>query len=85
MSNTTDVFGKTVDLSTFVTAKRIGNSIAIVGGNDDGTVTSDDLFVNIIELGVFKNNPARRLYERHGFRIVEDQDYKWQMRRDPHP
>jgi ribosomal protein S18 acetylase RimI-like enzyme len=34
-----------------------------------------------IALGVLKNNPARRLYERFGFSIVGESDYKFFMRR----
>jgi ribosomal protein S18 acetylase RimI-like enzyme len=34
-----------------------------------------------IALGVLKNNPARRLYERFGFSIVGENDYKVFMKR----
>jgi ribosomal protein S18 acetylase RimI-like enzyme len=33
-----------------------------------------------IALGVLKNNPARRLYERLGFRIIGENDIKFFMR-----
>lgn len=33
-------------------------------------------------LTVLKNNPARRLYERHGFTVVGEVGVKLQMRRD---
>jgi ribosomal protein S18 acetylase RimI-like enzyme len=34
-----------------------------------------------VVLTVLKNNPARRLYERHGFTVVGEVGVKWQMRR----
>ena len=34
-----------------------------------------------VELMVLKNNPALRLYHRHGFRVVGDLDHKWVVRR----
>ena len=36
-----------------------------------------------IVLGVLKNNPARRLYERLGFAVVGETDMKFLMRREP--
>jgi ribosomal protein S18 acetylase RimI-like enzyme len=36
-----------------------------------------------VTLGVVKINPARRLYERMGFRITHEDDRKFYMRRDP--
>jgi GNAT superfamily N-acetyltransferase len=36
-----------------------------------------------VTLGVVKSNPARRLYERLGFRIMSDDDRKFYMRLDP--
>jgi GNAT superfamily N-acetyltransferase len=36
-----------------------------------------------IILGVVKINPARRLYERLGFRITHEDQYKFYMRREP--
>jgi ribosomal protein S18 acetylase RimI-like enzyme len=36
-----------------------------------------------VALGVVKTNPARRLYERLGFRITHEDDRKFYMRRDP--
>jgi len=38
-----------------------------------------------IVLGVLKNNPARRFYERLGFTVVGETDMKFMMRREPHP
>jgi len=38
-----------------------------------------------IVLGVLRNNPARRLYERLGFTVVGETDMKFMMRREPHP
>jgi len=38
-----------------------------------------------ILLGVLKNNPARRFYERLGFTVVGETDMKFMMRREPHP
>jgi ribosomal protein S18 acetylase RimI-like enzyme len=35
-----------------------------------------------VSLGVVKSNPARRLYERLGFRITHDDDRKFYMRRE---
>ncbi len=35
-----------------------------------------------IVLTVLKNNPARRLYERFDFVVVDHQGIKFQMRRD---
>jgi ribosomal protein S18 acetylase RimI-like enzyme len=35
-----------------------------------------------IVLGVLKNNPARRLYERLGFSVVGETEMKYMMRRD---
>jgi ribosomal protein S18 acetylase RimI-like enzyme len=34
-------------------------------------------------LGVVKTNPAKRLYERLGFRITHEDDRKYYMRREP--
>ena len=36
-----------------------------------------------IELGVLRNNPAQRLYERFGFRVVGQTPLKLLMQRDP--
>jgi ribosomal protein S18 acetylase RimI-like enzyme len=36
-----------------------------------------------VTLGVVKTNPARRLYERLGFRITHQDDRKFYMRREP--
>jgi ribosomal protein S18 acetylase RimI-like enzyme len=36
-----------------------------------------------VTLGVVKINPAVRLYQRHGFRITHEDDYKFYMRLDP--
>ena len=36
-----------------------------------------------IVLGVLKNNPARRLYERLGFTVVGETETKFMMRREP--
>jgi GNAT superfamily N-acetyltransferase len=36
-----------------------------------------------VVLGVLKNNPARRLYERLGFVVVGETDMKFMMRREP--
>ncbi len=33
-------------------------------------------------LGVLKNNPARRLYEREGFKVIGENDYKFHMKLD---
>jgi ribosomal protein S18 acetylase RimI-like enzyme len=33
-----------------------------------------------VRLRVLKQNPARRLYERHGFRVVEETDTHYRMR-----
>lgn len=38
-----------------------------------------------IVLGVLKNNPARRLYQRLGFATVGETDLKYLMRREPRP
>jgi ribosomal protein S18 acetylase RimI-like enzyme len=38
-----------------------------------------------IVLGVLKNSPARRLYERLGFTVVGETDMKFMMRREPRP
>ncbi len=35
-----------------------------------------------ITLSVVKINPARKLYENHGFRITHDDEYKYHMRLD---
>ena len=35
-----------------------------------------------VSLGVLKNNPARRLYEREGFKVIGENDYKFLMRLD---
>ena len=34
----------------------------------------------VVSLGVMKNNPARRLYEREGFKLVGENDYKFLMK-----
>jgi GNAT superfamily N-acetyltransferase len=36
-----------------------------------------------VVLGVLKNNPARRLYERLGFVVTGETDMKFMMRREP--
>lgn len=36
-----------------------------------------------VTLGVVKSNPARRLYERLGFRITHEDERKFYMRRQP--
>jgi len=36
-------------------------------------------------LGVVKTNPAKRLYDRLGFRVTHDDGRKFYMRRDAHP
>ena len=36
-----------------------------------------------VVLGVLKNNPARRLYERLGFAVIGETDMKFLMRREP--
>lgn len=36
-----------------------------------------------VRLDVVKINPARRLYERLGFRIVGEEEHKFYMKRDP--
>jgi GNAT superfamily N-acetyltransferase len=38
-----------------------------------------------VTLGVVKINPARRLYERLGFHITHDDEYKFYMRREAAP
>jgi hypothetical protein len=38
-----------------------------------------------VTLGVVKINPARRLYERLGFRVTHDDEYKFYMRREAGP
>ena len=36
-----------------------------------------------VTLGVVKTSPAKRLYERLGFRVTHDDDRKFYMRREP--
>ena len=36
-----------------------------------------------VRLNVVRINPARRLYERHGFRVTHEDDRKLYMKRDP--
>jgi ribosomal protein S18 acetylase RimI-like enzyme len=36
-----------------------------------------------VTLGVVKTNPVRRLYERLGFRVTHEDQYKFYMRRQP--
>jgi ribosomal protein S18 acetylase RimI-like enzyme len=36
-----------------------------------------------VVLGVLKNNPARRLYERLGFLVVGESEMKFMMRHEP--
>jgi GNAT superfamily N-acetyltransferase len=36
-----------------------------------------------ITLAVVKINPARHFYERHGFRIIHEDEHKFYMRADP--
>lgn len=38
-----------------------------------------------LRLDVVKINPAKRLYERLGFRIVGEEEHKFHMKRDPDP
>ncbi len=38
-----------------------------------------------VVLGVLKNNPARRLYERLGFAVASETDTKFMMRREARP
>ncbi len=38
-----------------------------------------------VVLGVLKNNPARRLYERLGFAVTSETDTKFMMRREARP
>jgi ribosomal protein S18 acetylase RimI-like enzyme len=38
-----------------------------------------------VRLDVVKINPAKRLYERLGFRIVGEEEHKFHMKRDPDP
>jgi GNAT superfamily N-acetyltransferase len=38
-----------------------------------------------VTLAVVKINPARRLYERLGFHITHEDQYKFYMRREPDP
>jgi GNAT superfamily N-acetyltransferase len=38
-----------------------------------------------VTLGVVKINPARRLYERLGFHVTHDDEYKFYMRREAVP
>ncbi len=35
-----------------------------------------------VSLGVMKNNPVRRLYEREGFKVIGENDYKFLMKLD---
>ena len=44
----------------------------------EATVAGQD-----VTLGVVKTNPARRLYERLGFRVTHEDDRKVYMRREP--
>jgi len=37
----------------------------------------------VVTLAVVKINPALQLYERHGFRITHEDEYKFYMRADP--
>jgi len=48
--------------------------IVIDGARQDGKA---------VALDVVKINPARRLYERLGFRITGEEDHKFNMRREP--
>jgi ribosomal protein S18 acetylase RimI-like enzyme len=36
-----------------------------------------------VTLGVVKSNPAKRLYERLGFRVTHEDGRKFYMRREP--
>lgn len=38
-----------------------------------------------VTLGVVKTNPARRLYQRLGFRVTHEDDRKFYMLREPEP
>jgi GNAT superfamily N-acetyltransferase len=38
----------------------------------------------VITLAVVKINPARQFYEKHGFRIINEDEHKFYMRADPH-
>ncbi|MGB3125834.1 MAG: GNAT family N-acetyltransferase [Pseudomonas sp.] len=39
----------------------------------------------LLRLTVFKTNPARRLYQRHGLSIVGEEDCFWRMERECRP
>ena len=45
-------------------------------------VASRRVLQDAVTLGVVKTNPARRLYERLGFRITHEDDRKFYMRRE---
>lgn len=36
-----------------------------------------------VRLAVLKTNPAKRLYERFGFRVIEEKELAWLMAREP--
>ena len=36
-----------------------------------------------ITLAVVKINPARQFYEKHGFRVIREDEYKFYMKADP--
>ena len=48
-----------------------------------GLIGEADRTGRTITLGVVKSNPARSLYERLGFRITNEDDRKFYMRRGP--
>ena len=55
-----------------------------VGGHVLRRLTADAGYRRAsITLQVFKNNPARRIYERFGFAVVGQDPVHWVMRRDP--
>ena len=48
----------------------------------DGLLATAQAKGKPVELGVVKINPARALYDRHGFRVTHEDEYKVYMRRD---
>ena len=48
-----------------------------------GLIREADLAHQTLRLSVAKINPAQRLYERMGFRIIHEDDRKFHMKRDP--
>jgi len=59
--------------------QRRGIGTEIIGG----LIGEADRTGRTITLGVVKSNPARSLYERLGFRITNEDDRKFYMRRWP--